>query len=154
MSESEVSKAIVRDYSAQGIISEADLAQGMGYYIDDEGNLCSFGLRLPRVSYNGYEYKDYKKIRDDCDENWLNENFVFIGDVVYYPDYAPEKDRGDFTTNIDPDSCKIYRCSDEDRLILTLWSSGSVSLYIQDDLSDEEKESAVAEINWEQLLGY
>lgn len=128
--------------------SSFELAYGDGYYIDDDGNAITFPIRPPFVMYNGHEYAQYNNPWWNCDEDWLNENYTYIGDVKYCPDYAPEEERVDFTTNISEDGCKIYKCNDEDTFIFTLWGDGTVRLFVQSNLSREEVEDAEKTIDW------
>lgn len=128
--------------------SSIELNYGEGYYIDDEGNICYFGVRPPTVTYNGNEYGQYGNPWWNMDEDWLNKNYAYLGEAEYYPDYEPIEGRGDFTTNIAEGGCKIYKCNEEDTYLFTLWSDGVVRLFAQWDLTDEEKEAASAATEW------
>lgn len=128
--------------------SSIELNAGEGYYIDDEGNICYFGVRPPTVTYNGKEYWQCGNPWWNYDEDWLNKNYAYLGEAEYYPDYEPIEGRGDFTTNIDVDGCKIYKCNEEDTYLFTLWSDGVVRLLVQGGLTDEEMESASRATEW------
>lgn len=102
----------------------------------------------PVVCYKGHDYLQYGNAWSDRDEEWLNENYTYVGEAEYYSDYALGKGKGDFTTiNLDG-GCKIYRCNDEDTFIFTLWGDGTIYLFCQNDLTDEERESASAATDW------
>lgn len=145
--ETEAATGLTSEYTGQEINS-VDVADGQGCYIDDEGNIHYFDVRPPTVSYNGHEYMQDGDPWWNMDGDWLNENYTYLGDAEYYSDYAPIEGRGDFTTNIDKDGCKIYQCNEENTYLFTLWSDGVVRLFFQSDLTEEEMESASAATDW------
>ncbi|MBQ9887152.1 MAG: hypothetical protein IJM37_09880 [Lachnospiraceae bacterium] len=104
--------------------------------------------RLPAIYYNKHDYIQYGNPWRDVDEEWLNANYTFLGDVIYYPDDAFIKDRSNLTTNIDEGGCKIYKCNSEDTFLFALWSNGQVQLFVQNEMTQEEIESASAATEW------
>ncbi len=128
--------------------SSIEVAAGEAYYTDDEGNTFIYGVRPPTVTYNGKEYWQCGNPWWDYDEDWLNKNYTYLGEAEYYPDYEPIEGRGDFTTNIGVDGCRIYKCNEEDIYLFTLWSDGVVRLFAQWGLTDEEMESASRATEW------
>lgn len=141
--------------SFEGVESKANtnaedefvLGDGMGTYTDKNGKVHYY-YGMPFVRVEGRDYVQSGNPWWNRDEDWLKDNYTYLCDVEYYPDYAFRKDQGDFTTNIDEDGCKVYQCNDDNTFIFTLWSDGVVRLFVQQDLTDEERESASASTEW------
>lgn len=118
--------------------------------IDEDTELFEAGSFIDylHVHYNGHDYLQYGNPWWDRDEEWLNENYVYIAYAEYCTDYDLSKDLETYTT-IPPGGCKIYRCNDEDTFILGFWEDDeAIILLARTDLSTEEKESASAATDW------